>query len=181
MKPAPPTADRVLDAALELLGERAGRAVFEVRGRSMRPTLRDGDAVLVVLGDRNLRVGDLAVFRLGGDAVVHRCVGAGGGGFLFRGDGREALDPVVGLPEVLGRVVAVRRAGEWLGLEGTLARGYGWAVALHARCWGALRRTLGPNASRFDRGMLKAADRLAFGPCHRPVPPPGLPGSVGPG
>lgn len=180
MKPDPPTADRMLDAALELLGERAGRAVFEVRGRSMRPTLRDGDAVLVVLADRSLRAGDLAVFRLGADAVVHRFVGRHRDGLLFRGDGREALDPVVPAGEVLGRVVAMRRSGEWLGLEGTAARGYALAAAWHARFWSAARRGIGPLASRFDRGALKVADRLAFRRCHRPVPaPPGLRGDGG--
>jgi hypothetical protein len=177
-----PTADRMLDAALELLGERAGRAVFEVRGRSMRPTLRDGDAVLVVLADRNLRAGDLAVFRLGGDAVVHRFVGEHRDGFLFRGDGRETLDPVVAAAEVLGRVVAMRRSGEWLGLEGAAARGYALAAALHARFWSSARRGLGPAVSRLDRGALKVADRLAFRLCHRPVPtPPGLSGAGGTG
>ncbi|HEX6850421.1 MAG TPA: S24/S26 family peptidase [Candidatus Polarisedimenticolaceae bacterium] len=180
--PPAPTADRMLDAAISLLGERAGRAVFEVRGRSMRPTLSDGDAVLVVLADRRIRPGDLAVFRLGGDAVVHRCVRVRREGLVFRGDGREALDPLVAVPEVLGRVVALRRSGAWLGLEGTLARGYGRAIAIHARFWSAARRGLGPPASRLDRGTLRMADRLLFGRCHRTVPaPPGFTGPDGVG
>jgi hypothetical protein len=182
MKSPNPSADRMLDAALELLGERAGRAVFEVRGRSMRPTLRDGDAVLVVLADRRIRSGDLAVFRLGSDTVVHRCVGGNGGSLNFRGDGREDLDPPVAPSEVLGRVVAIRRSGAWLGLEGILARGYGRALARHARFWSAARRGLGASASRLDRGALRMADRLVFRLCHRPVPTPlGLPGDGGTG
>ena len=173
---APPR-DTLLDAALELLGESAGRAVFEVRGRSMRPTLRGGDAVLVLLNDRRVRPGDLAVFRLGGDTVVHRCVAAEGGSLRFRGDGREDLDSPVAAGEVLGRVVALRRSGSWLGLEGTPARAYGRAVAAHARFWSAAKRVVGAPAARLDRGLLRVADRLAFRPCHRPVPePPGLPG-----
>jgi hypothetical protein len=174
--------DTLLDAALELLGEGAGRAVFEVRGRSMKPTLRDGDAVLVLLNDRDVRPGDLAVFRLGPDTVVHRCVAVDADRLRFRGDGREDLDPPIAAAEVLGRVVALRRAGEWLGLEGRAARLYARAVALHARFWSASRGRLGGAATRLDRGLLRAADRLAFGACHRPVPePPGLPGPGGPG
>lgn len=182
MKREPASRDAMLDAALELLGERAGRAVFEVRGRSMRPGLRDGDAVLVLLNDRRLRPGDLAVFRLGADTVVHRCVAVEGERLQFRGDGREDLDPPVAVADVLGRVVAVRRAGDWLGVEGAAARLYGRAVALHCRFWAGARRFLGGTASRLDRALLRGADRLAFRPCHRAVPPPpGLSGEPGSG
>lgn len=148
----------------------------------MKPSLRDGDAVLVALNDRRIRPGDLAVFRLGPDTVVHRCVAVAPERLRFRGDGREALDPPVALGGILGRVVAVRRAGTWFAAEGGAASAYGRAIALHARFWSASRAFLGGTAGRLDRGLLRGADRLLFRACHRPIPPPpGLPGGGGAG
>jgi signal peptidase I len=53
------------------MGRRLGFAV--VRGRSMRPTLVDGDRLLVLHG-APARLGGLAVVRLGGVVAVKRVV-----------------------------------------------------------------------------------------------------------
>ena len=82
-----------------------------VRGPSMAPTLRDGDALLVRRGGRAIRAGDVVVarFRSRPDLlVVKRAVRAADGGWLVRGDNDLATDDsrTWGVADVVGRVVA---------------------------------------------------------------------------
>jgi phage repressor protein C with HTH and peptisase S24 domain len=81
-----------------------------VRGPSMVPTLRDGDALLVRRGGRAVRPGDVVVatFRVRpGLLVVKRAVRARDGGWEVRGDNSLVTDDsrAYGVADVVGRVV----------------------------------------------------------------------------
>ena len=80
-----------------------------VRGPSMAPTLRDGDALLVRRGGRAIRPGDVVVatFRSRPDLlVVKRAVAASAGGWEVRGDNELGTDDsrTYGVADVIGRV-----------------------------------------------------------------------------
>ncbi len=80
-----------------------------VRGPSMAPTLRHGDALLVRRGGR-IRPGDVVVgrFRARADLlVVKRVVRAHDGGWVLRGDNDLVTDDsrAYGVADVVGRVV----------------------------------------------------------------------------
>ncbi|HEY6596424.1 MAG TPA: S24/S26 family peptidase [Asanoa sp.] len=81
-----------------------------VRGPSMVPTLRDGDALLVRRGGRAVRPGDVVVatFRVRpGLLVVKRAVRSRDGGWEVRGDNPLVIDDsrAYGVADVVGRVV----------------------------------------------------------------------------
>ena len=81
-----------------------------VRGPSMVPTLRDGDALLVRRGGRAIRPGDVVVatFRTRpGLLVVKRAVRSRDGGWELRGDNPLVTDDsrAYGVADVEGRVV----------------------------------------------------------------------------
>jgi phage repressor protein C with HTH and peptisase S24 domain len=81
-----------------------------VRGPSMVPTLRDGDALLVRRGGRAIRPGDVVVatFRSRPDLlVVKRAVTASAGGWEVRGDSDLVADDsrAYGVADVQGRVL----------------------------------------------------------------------------
>jgi nickel-type superoxide dismutase maturation protease len=81
-----------------------------VRGPSMVPTLRHGDALLVREGGRTVRPGDVVVARFParpGLLVVKRAVGRRDGGWWVRSDNPLVTDDsrAYGAAEVLGRVV----------------------------------------------------------------------------
>ncbi len=85
------------------------RAVL-IRGPSMVPTLRDGDAVLARRGGRPPRPGDvvLARFRSRPDLlVVKRIVRADGSGWWVQGDNDLGTDDsrVYGVADIEARVV----------------------------------------------------------------------------
>ena len=84
-----------------------------VLGRSMWPTLRPGDMLLVRLAPRTLQSGDIVVLRAGGTLFVHRFLGyrrcGTGRCLLAKGDGRWAFDPLWPENALLGVVVAVER------------------------------------------------------------------------
>ena len=80
-----------------------------VRGPSMVPTLRDGDALLVRRGGR-VRPGDVVVarFRTRPDLlVVKRAVRAQDGGWWVEGDNEFVTDDsrAFGVADVIGRVI----------------------------------------------------------------------------
>ena len=81
-----------------------------VRGPSMAPTLRDGDALLVLRGGRPVRPGDVVVatFRARPDLlVVKRAVERRDGGWWLRGDNEFVTDDsrAYGVADVHGRVL----------------------------------------------------------------------------
>ena len=80
-----------------------------VRGPSMAPTLRSGDAVLV-RRTRRVRPGDVVVARFEtrpGLLVVKRAMRPVAGGWWLEGDNSAVTDDsrVFGAAEVLGRVI----------------------------------------------------------------------------
>lgn len=81
-----------------------------VRGPSMVPTLRHGDALLVREGGRAVRPGDVVVARFAARPdrlVVKRAVRPEGGGWWVRSDNPLVTDDsrAFGPAEVVGRVV----------------------------------------------------------------------------
>jgi len=89
---------------------RPGWFLALVRGPSMAPTLRGGDAVLVRRGNRAVRPGDVVVarFRSRPDLlVVKRVARADGDGWWLIGDNELVADDsrAYGRAEVLGRVI----------------------------------------------------------------------------
>jgi hypothetical protein len=184
---------RLLDAAVDLMG-RAGRGgTVRVRGHSMRPTLSPGEVLAVRFSPDEIRRGDLLLFRQADYLVVHRFLGPartreGRSCLRTRGDALIALDPPLDRANVIGTVVAVQRDGEWIGLEGSRARLYARAVALHDLVWAAAgvaavrvgrrlaRLGFGARLARLpaalDWRLLGLAHRLLFHRLHPAVPPP---------
>jgi len=97
---------------LELVRESVaggGPSSFIVRGRSMRPLIREGMTVHVEpLDPERARVGDVIAFTLHGRLVAHRVIGFTGGAsgrtLRTKGDARAAADPPVHAGDVIGRV-----------------------------------------------------------------------------
>lgn len=86
---------------------------FEVHGRCMWPALRPGDRVLVRAVDAELMLGDVVVYRAADRTFVHRVLALdhASASVTCRGDASLARDAPVRVPALLGRVVAVERAG----------------------------------------------------------------------
>jgi hypothetical protein len=103
----------------------------------MRPLIRPGDRMWVAGGRGPYLRGQVLVFRHAVGTVAHRLVGYGEGGqgryYLTKGDRALRLDPPLRPEAVLGRVVAIERAGKRLSLEGAGMRAAGWAAAVLGR------------------------------------------------
>jgi hypothetical protein len=96
-------------ATARLLRQRLGDDVWlPVQGESMRPTIIPPAQVRLVAQARP-RVGEVWAFvGAGGHIVVHRCERRTPSGYVFRGDGWAAADPVASLDVLIGRAIAVR-------------------------------------------------------------------------
>lgn len=133
---------------LELL---AGHTVSTcTSGASMQPLLYGHDTRIIIepLAGRELRVGDLPVFRRGeGRYVVHRVVGIGRGCYYTRGDNcieRETVAP----DDMLGIVTEIYRRGRHILVTDRLYRLYVkfWMAIYPLR---AAKRRLGGFYRRF--------------------------------
>ena len=117
-----------LAAGLRSAAER-GSLQLPTVGTSMGGVIRAGDRAVVTTGGKP-RWGEVWVFcTTEGAVTVHRCRGRRAGGWIFRGDKRARPDPLVTADRLVGRVVAVERAGirRRLGVGDRWGRG-AWAV-----------------------------------------------------
>ncbi len=113
-----------LDLFAELLG-RGLPVTIRARGGSMRPALRDGDVLTVAPLSAPARVGEVVAARRGSLLALHRVHEVQGGRVRLCGDACAQDDGFFTPGELLGRAVAVRRAGRPLApsrLGGALGR-----------------------------------------------------------
>ncbi len=128
-----------------LSGGLSGPARLRVQGRSMLPTLRPGDEVLVEPATADALVpGDWVVVAGAPGGFLHRFLGRRGDWVLTKGDGRFSLDPAWPAQAVLGRVTTAWRAERCIyrRTAGRMRRER-WLAAGHralGRTWGLLRR-----------------------------------------
>ena len=111
-----------IDIAAEVLSTGGGVRI-RTRGLSMYPLIRHGDLIEVEPADASaVRMGDVILSRDGHDRLVaHRVVkvhGKGHGGTLVtKGDWTFRPDALVEPGQVLGRIVAIERAGRRITLN----------------------------------------------------------------
>src|SRR5258706_3411975 len=79
---------------------------FSARGRSMTPTILDGDILHVEPIASPPGIGDIVLFCKGGEFKAHRIVGKAGNYFVSRGDAGMETDGAMRIEEIIGRVVA---------------------------------------------------------------------------
>ncbi|MCP4364534.1 MAG: hypothetical protein GY800_04475 [Planctomycetes bacterium] len=88
---------------------------LSVRGDSMWPVVRDGDQVLVEFVDEHgLRKGDIICFSTFNALIVHRLIGTltpenGQITLLTGGDANWCSYEMIGLDQVMGKVVAIKK------------------------------------------------------------------------
>lgn len=80
---------------------------FQAMGRSMLPTIEDGEIVHVkpVAADM-LRIGDIVLLRTGEQFKAHRIIRKRGQCFITRGDSGVDTDGEIRCDQILGRVIA---------------------------------------------------------------------------
>jgi hypothetical protein len=120
-----------------------------VRGRSMAPTLLEGDEVRLAFVEGTPAPGDVVVARGPAGLVVHRVVAAGPAAVVTRGDACPKDDPPWSPRQVIFRALARRRRGreerippappEVLRRLRLLARSFASRAAAPGRWWRARR------------------------------------------
>jgi signal peptidase I len=112
---------------------------FRATGKSMYPTIRDGEVVTVVpVARAEIRRGDIVLYRSETGVIAHRVerVRRNSGRIIclhLRGDASDSCDRPVQPEHVLGRVQAVERSGQQLNLAGQGAKIRGGLRAIGSR------------------------------------------------
>lgn len=126
---------------------------FRATGRSMLPTIADGEVITVEqIAAGDVGVGDIVLYATQGSVIAHRVqrIERDRGRVVFlrlRGDASEGCDEPVLPSQVLGRVVTVEREGRKIELTGLQAK---------------LARRLRACASRIHRGIRRKFHLLSF-------------------
>lgn len=105
------TKDRAESLAFHLLTSdliSAGYGLrFQAVGRSMLPTIQDGEIVHVKpVATGMLRIGDIVLLRSGEQFKAHRIIRKRGRRFITRGDAGVDSDGEIRCDQILGRVTA---------------------------------------------------------------------------
>lgn len=118
------TGKLLLDLSNELL--RNGQSVrFSAPGRSMYPTIREGEPITVQpVSPSAVQKGDIILYRWRQGVIAHRIVGienpnGESARFVLRGDASGACAESVKPEQILGKVVAVDRGGRRIDLYST--------------------------------------------------------------
>jgi hypothetical protein len=159
----------ILNGALDAWREGEEQHYIPITGGSMLPLIRNGDQVLVAHGSGDVSRGDVVVFRQESGLVAHRILRVIGGDaepvFLTKGDNTSQADSPVHARAVVGRVLAVKRAGRELRLDTALWRTVGWSIAVFSLIFSGLygwgrsikRKVIGdrhiPGVSTVRRGV----------------------------
>jgi hypothetical protein len=121
--------DRAESVAFHLLSSElisAGHGLrFQAVGRSMLPTIKDGEIVHVKpVATNMLRVGDIILLRTGEQFRAHRIIRKCGEFFITRGDAGVDTDGEIRCDQILGRVTAkeVMNSRRLVRLDGMKAR-----------------------------------------------------------
>ena len=100
----------MLEDAAQLMAE--GREVsFTPLGNSMLPFIRGGRDSVTLIANHNVKVGDMALVRIGGRYVLHRVIKADEKVLTLMGDGNIRGTEKCTRDDVLGTVVAIERNG----------------------------------------------------------------------
>ena len=98
---------------------------FQARGRSMLPTIGDGDILHVKRIDTaTIRVGDIVLFKDTLGFKAHRVIRKRGSAFVTRGDAGIEADSTISGSRILGKIGAKECAenGYRVALEGVVPR-----------------------------------------------------------
>jgi signal peptidase I len=98
---------------------------FRAIGRSMLPTIQDGEIVRVEpVAASTLRLGDIVLLRQGAEFKAHRIIRKRGQYFITRGDTGMDADGEIRRDQILGRVTAKECiiSGRMVRLDGLAAR-----------------------------------------------------------
>ncbi len=104
----------LLHLTTELLSQ--GTTVrFRASGRSMYPSIREGELITVEpVRASDVKLGDIVLYRSERGPIAHRVVEIASRDthvFRLRGDASLSSDEPVGAEQILGRVVSVKRNG----------------------------------------------------------------------
>jgi hypothetical protein len=98
---------------------------FQAKGRSMMPTIQDGEIVHVKpTASDMLRIGDIVLMRRGDEFKAHRIIRKRGPLFITRGDAGMETDGEIRGDQILGMVIAKESIGSCrlVRLDGVTAR-----------------------------------------------------------
>ncbi len=120
-----------MSASFEEILARDGVLVYKTSGVSMRPMLRQNrDLVTVRTPSSRLKRFDVALYRRGGDYVLHRVIKVRDGSYLIRGDNTFTLESVRD-DAVIGVLTDFVRKGKE---HGVTERGY----RAYVKIWNAI-------------------------------------------
>jgi signal peptidase I len=109
---------------------------FQAVGRSMLPTIQDGEIVHVKpVATDMLKVGDIVLLRTGEQFKAHRIIRKRGQCFITRGDAGMDIDGEIRCDQILGRVIAKEAVSSrrLVRLDGMRARLEFFALELRRR------------------------------------------------
>ncbi len=141
--------EKIRDVFLEILNEVGQPIDVKVHGWSMIPALREGDR-LVLAFTRDVRVGDIIIFKREGNLIAHRLMRSFKNEHLTKGDSLWYFDPLVKKDDVLGKVTGIKRADRTIDLQSGRWIALNYLISLYSYLVGVLT----PRLSSIKRKVI---------------------------
>lgn len=163
--------DTYIETVLDILPDSKKPLWCRLNGKSMEPVLCHGDSLLVQPGNRNIRIGDVIVFKSFQRQCAHRTVGIssfhGKRVYLTKGDNAYCFDRPVPSGHVLGKVLKAKGANGFMDLDSFSWRFRNFFIALYSYAEG---RRYGANSifwKLMDRFLSWCHNLTKFKRFHR--------------
>lgn len=109
--------DDMIFSIVEMWGETGKKTQIKVSGNSMKPLI-DQNWTLIINHTKNIRIGDIIVFKKNGEMIAHRVVRIlSKNQLLTKGDASLQLDPIVYTSEIIGRVISIHKYNKDINYE----------------------------------------------------------------
>ena len=101
--------DDYLEIVLDIWTEGGEKHTCMISGNSMSPLIRQGDYVVVDYGNKDIRIGDVVIFKTPDKILAHRLIhktnNDEGEVFFLKGDHCKTLDQPITTEKILGKVI----------------------------------------------------------------------------
>jgi signal peptidase I len=134
-----------LKTLFDIWSERSQRTSCSITGNCMSPVIREGDSMIMEHGNRDIRIGDVVVYRTPDKFYTHRVLGierkSGKELFLLKGDRSPCFDKSVPRDMILGKVMEVRGSNGCIHFDSVFWEYLNYVLAIRSyiagRCFSA--------------------------------------------
>ncbi len=129
----------ILDEVIISMSLEAGSTIrVKISGWSMWPLVGNGAVLIIIPDNKDIKKGDIILFRSSGRMVAHRVIKACLDIFTTKGDASTFFDPPVQRHDIIGRAVFMEGEGRRTAIDSSVWRLLSYILACYSCACGVI-------------------------------------------